>query len=64
MTEVPDAFAVIGRSVDTPELVMAMRHRSLPQIGLQFHPESVLSPFGARILSQVLEHFLSTPVAS
>lgn len=35
-------------------LVMAVRHRSLPWFALQFHPESVLSPDGPRILQNVL----------
>ena len=41
----------------SPEgLVMALRHRSLDLRGLQFHPESVLTPDGARILSNWLNH--------
>lgn len=35
-------------------LVMAVRHRTLPWTALQFHPESVLSPEGPRILSNLL----------
>jgi anthranilate synthase component 2 len=36
--------------------VMALRHRSLDLHGLQFHPESVLTPDGARIISNWLNH--------
>ena len=36
--------------------VMALRHRSLDLSGLQFHPESVLTPDGARIISNWLNH--------
>ena len=36
--------------------VMALRHRSLDLRGLQFHPESVLTPEGARIISNWLNH--------
>jgi anthranilate synthase/aminodeoxychorismate synthase-like glutamine amidotransferase len=36
-------------------VLMAMRHRELPAEGVQFHPESVLTPDGKRLL----ENFLS-----
>jgi anthranilate synthase component 2 len=36
-------------------LVMAVRHRTLPRFGVQFHPESILSPRGERILARFLE---------
>ena len=43
--------------------VMAVQHRSEPRYGLQFHPESILTPQGPRLLA----HFLSAagePVTS
>jgi anthranilate synthase component 2 len=36
--------------------VMALRHRSLDLRGIQFHPESVLTPEGRRIISNWLKH--------
>ncbi len=36
--------------------VMALRHRSLDLRGLQFHPESVLTPDGPQILRNWLNH--------
>ena len=36
--------------------VMALRHRTLDLRGLQFHPESVLTPDGARIIANWLNH--------
>jgi anthranilate synthase component 2 len=36
-------------------LVMATQHRELPRSGVQFHPESILTPEGPRIV----ENFLS-----
>jgi anthranilate synthase component 2 len=35
--------------------VMGLRHRSRPHFGLQFHPESYLSPDGMRMLANFLE---------
>ncbi len=40
-------------------VVMAVQHRSAPRYGLQFHPESILTPLG----SEVLERFLATVAA-
>ncbi len=35
--------------------VMAVRHRELPRYGVQFHPESILTPQGVRLLANFLE---------
>ena len=49
----PDsAFEVSAWSADGE--VLGLRHRRLPVLGLQFHPESVLTPDGHRILSSFL----------
>jgi anthranilate synthase/aminodeoxychorismate synthase-like glutamine amidotransferase len=36
-------------------VVMAMRHRALPALGVQFHPESVLTPDGKALLRNFLD---------
>jgi anthranilate synthase/aminodeoxychorismate synthase-like glutamine amidotransferase len=46
-----------GELVPTAEgggVLMAMRHRALPAQGVQFHPESVLTPDGKRLLENFL----------
>jgi anthranilate synthase component 2 len=35
-------------------LVMGTRHRELPRFGVQFHPESILTPEGPRIVENFL----------
>ena len=37
-------------------IVMAVRHRELPVEGVQFHPESVLTPDGQAMLANFLRH--------
>ena len=36
-------------------LTMAVAHRSLPIVGVQFHPESILTEHGARLVANFLE---------
>jgi anthranilate synthase component 2 len=43
-------------SAETSEgVVMGIRHKTRPHCGLQFHPESVLTPSGKRIISNWVE---------
>jgi anthranilate synthase/aminodeoxychorismate synthase-like glutamine amidotransferase len=52
-TRVPDELEV---SATCPEdEVMAVRHRKLPIDGVQFHPESVLTPVGPTLARNFLE---------
>jgi len=36
-------------------IVMAVQHKTLPILGVQFHPESILTPAGGRIIENVLQ---------
>ena len=52
-TEIPDVLEVTARAEDGE--VMAVRHLELPVVGVQFHPESVLTPDGRAIAENFLE---------
>lgn len=49
---VPDELEVTGRT--DSGVIMAVRHRTLPLHGVQFHPESVLTEGGHRMLANWL----------
>lgn len=59
VTRVPDSMEVLARDVEH-DLPMVLAHRELPRIGLQFHPESILTPDGPRILENALELLLGS----
>jgi anthranilate synthase/aminodeoxychorismate synthase-like glutamine amidotransferase len=55
-TRVPDELVVTARCRDDDgEVVMGVRHRTLPLHGVQFHPESVLSEHGLRLVANFVE---------
>jgi anthranilate synthase/aminodeoxychorismate synthase-like glutamine amidotransferase len=51
---VPEALEVTAVSEDDGE-VMAVRHRTHATVGVQFHPESVLTPDGPSLLRNFLQ---------
>ena len=56
-TRVPDDLVVTATCPGpdgTVEVVMGVRHRTLPLQGVQFHPESVLSEHGVRLVANFL----------
>jgi anthranilate synthase/aminodeoxychorismate synthase-like glutamine amidotransferase len=52
-TQVPEVLEVAATCDDGE--VMAVRHRELPIVGVQFHPESVLTPDGPHLCRNFLE---------
>jgi anthranilate synthase/aminodeoxychorismate synthase-like glutamine amidotransferase len=51
-TSVPDALVVTARTEEGE--IMGVRHRELNVVGVQFHPESVLTPDGPALLGNFL----------
>jgi anthranilate synthase/aminodeoxychorismate synthase-like glutamine amidotransferase len=50
--DLPDSLELSAQSNGT---VMAMRHRDLPAEGVQFHPESILTEDGKKLLANFLD---------
>ena len=46
--DLPDCLRVLARTADGE--IMAMRHQDYPVIGLQFHPESIYTEHGKRMI--------------
>jgi anthranilate synthase component 2 len=51
---VPAGF-VVSAWAEEDDVVMGLRHEQWPVFGVQFHPESVLTPVGHRLLQNFLE---------
>jgi len=49
--EVPDC---LEKTAEFEGIVMGVRHKELPIFGVQFHPESILTPAGGKIIENIL----------
>ena len=56
----PDELKVTASTED--EVIMGLQHREYPVYGVQFHPESILTVEGKRLLGNFIE--LCKPVAA
>ncbi len=50
---IPDSLKITARTEDN--VVMAVQHKKYPVFGLQFHPESILTPTGKIMAKNFLE---------
>jgi anthranilate synthase/aminodeoxychorismate synthase-like glutamine amidotransferase len=60
--DLPDDLVVTAFTSDG--VIMGIRHRSLPVEGVQFHPESMLTPHGELLLRNFLDLSAKTPPSS
>ena len=59
----PDCLAVSATAVDDGE-IMGIRHKQFAVEGIQFHPESIMTPVGKRILRNFLRNSENSGVRS
>lgn len=59
-SNIPDEFVV---NAEINDIVMAVRHRTLPICGFQFHPESILTVQGSQLLQQSIDWLLARGAA-
>lgn len=57
-TTIPKEFRITAQTSESE--IMAIEHRTLPIYGIQFHPESILTPEG----NQIIKNFLSAHAPS
>jgi len=58
----PDCLAITA--VDASGQIMAMQHKQFPIVGLQFHPESVLTPSGKQLIQNFVEQFVTSTLVT
>ncbi len=51
----PASLRIVATSIDDDDEIHAMRHQTHPVWGVQFHPESVLTPDGKQLLRNFLD---------
>ncbi|MEI6806975.1 MAG: chorismate-binding protein, partial [Myxococcaceae bacterium] len=50
-TKIPECLRVLGECEST---IMAIEHKNYKMLGVQFHPESILTPNGSKLLKNIL----------
>ncbi|MGT2948838.1 aminodeoxychorismate/anthranilate synthase component II [Streptococcus devriesei] len=52
--ELPGDFEIVARTADDAE-IMAIQHKTLPIYGLQYHPESIGTPQGLKMIENFVK---------
>ena len=51
----PNELEITGVLEDNPEVIMAIEHKKKPIYGVQFHPESIETNFGIKLIENFLK---------
>jgi len=60
--DLPAALVETARTEDEEHVVMAVRHEERPHVGVQFHPESILTSEGIHIIENFLRQHCSPAI--
>lgn len=55
LKEIPDSLKVLLKTKDNE--IMAMAHKTLPIVGIQYHPEAVLTQYGQELIGNWIRHY-------
>ncbi|WP_224447478.1 anthranilate synthase component II [Haloprofundus salilacus] len=56
--DLPDELVETAWTDDERRVVMAVRHRTRPHVGVQFHPESILTENGKQMVANFLREYV------
>jgi anthranilate/para-aminobenzoate synthase component II len=50
----PNELKITGVLEDNPDIIMAVQHKERPIYGVQFHPESIDTDYGMKLIENFL----------
>ncbi|GAB3300705.1 anthranilate synthase component II [Hymenobacter tenuis] len=63
LKELPPTLSALAVTADATAELMALRHRTLPLYGVQFHPEALLTPYGLALLGNWVKNCIIAQTA-